>query len=94
MQKIDHPFNQRIDELEVARVLQLISEVPNKREKPQPGDLAGTFDFWFDGGACRIITGSTEYVLTKGIKVEVIVTPGLNVKIQFPDGRSVDIRQR
>jgi hypothetical protein len=87
------PFARRIDEMEVARILQLISVCPNRREQPRAGDLPGEFDFWFDGGAGRHITGWSEYSLDGGIQVVVPVTPGLIVTITFPDGRGLYIRE-
>ena len=62
-------------------------------ERPGPEDLAGEFDFWFDGGACRQITGYTEYQLADGTVATNAVTPGLSLSIQFPDGRRVGIRE-
>ena len=86
-------FDTRVDEVEVARILQLVSKPPNWREKPQPGDVSGNFDYWFDGGACRLVTGRTEFVFEDGIQANVLVIPTLSVSIEFPDGRRVEIRQ-
>lgn len=57
------------------------------------GDVDGDFDFWFDGGACRQITGWNEYVFHDGTVAEDLVTPGLIIVIRFPDGRRVSLRQ-
>jgi hypothetical protein len=93
MEKIERVFEDRVNELEVARILQLIGQLPNKHEKAQRGDMPGAFDLWFDGGACRFITGHTEYVFEDGSKASVLVTPTLSVLIEFPDGLRVEIRQ-
>lgn len=87
------PFANRIDESQVARILQLIATTPNRRDRPTPGDLQGKFDFWFDGGAGQIITGWNEYDLTDGTRVVVGTSPLLSVTIQFPNGCRVAIRQ-
>jgi hypothetical protein len=94
METINNPFDKRISESEIARILALISQVPNRREKPKAGDVPGNFDFWFDGGACSYITGETVFSFTDGIQATVFVTPSLSVTIRFPDGREVSIFQR
>jgi hypothetical protein len=86
-------FKDRIDEEAVARILLLIASVPNRRERPIEGDLPGAFDFWFDGGAARLITGWTEYELADGTRATVGVTPGLSVVIKFQNGRCVSVTQ-
>jgi hypothetical protein len=58
---IEELFRNRVTESQVAEVLQLIATTPNTRKKPVAGDLPGEFDFWFDGGAGRFVTGWTEY---------------------------------
>jgi hypothetical protein len=75
----------------VARVLNIITPVRNQRKAPRAGDLPGEFDFWFDGGACRLQTGVTTYALLDGTTVCYFVTPVLSVRIQYPDGRSVSV---
>jgi hypothetical protein len=47
-----------------------MSQLTNKRDKPQSGDLTGNFDLWSDCGA-RFITGETEFSFTpyKGHRV-------------------------
>ena len=47
-------FQTRVTEEAVARVLQCIAEISNKREGRQVGDLEGDYDYWFDGGACKV----------------------------------------
>lgn len=86
-------FRNRVDETQVARVLQLVATTPNRRDRPIAGDLAGKFDFWFDGGAGQIITGWNEYDLTDGTCVVVGTSPILSVTIQFPNGSRVAIHQ-
>lgn len=52
------------------------------------------FDFWFDGGAGRVLTGWEEFVFENGAQAEVAAqVPSLSVTIDFPDGRRVEIRQ-
>jgi hypothetical protein len=87
-------FARRVDESEVARILQIVSHCPNKRKKPQAGDVSGDFDFWFDGGACRVVTGEWVFELDYGIRVSITSpSPWLEVFIKFPDGRRVSIVQ-
>jgi len=86
-------FKDRIDEGAVARILQLIAETPNRRERPITGDLTGAFDFWFDGGAGRNITGWTEYKFADGARATVSVTPALSVAIKFQNGCYVAVTQ-
>jgi len=89
------PFEWRIDESRVAKVLDLIGSPPNRRDHPREGDLAGEFDYWFDGGACRIHTGSQHYVFADGAEAHLAApAPWLNVNVVFPDGRVVDVVQR
>ena len=83
----------RILERDVAEILRLISDLPNQRTAARPGDLPGEFDLWFDGGAVKYVTGSTEYYFTNGTRAWVAVLMSLNVGIAFPDGQQVSIRQ-
>jgi len=88
-------FLNRIDEQRVAEVLTKIAAPHNRRSQPLEGDLAGDFDFWFDGGACRIHTGSQHYVFANGTHAHVVMpAPWLSVNVTFPDGEIVDIVQR
>ena len=79
---------------EVAEILSVIVSPPNRREQPIAGDLEGRFDFWFDGGACEIVTGYTDYVFANGTKVKMFVVRGLSIEMTFPDGRGVHVRQQ
>jgi hypothetical protein len=90
---IENPYRHRVAESVVANILHLIATVPNKRRKPILGDLPGDFDFWFDGGAARLVTGYTEYYFADGARATVDVLPVLRVTIKFADGRKVDVRQ-
>ncbi len=88
-------FLNRIDEQRVAEVLTMIAAPRNRRSQPLEGDLAGDFDFWFDGGACRTHTGSQHYVFANGTHAHVVMpAPWLSVNVTFPDGEIVDIVQR
>jgi hypothetical protein len=86
-------FRKRVDEAAVAKILHYISDPPNVRKTPNANDENGQFDFWFDGGAARIITGHTEYAFDDGTKASVLVTPILSVTIDFPNGSSVAVQQ-
>lgn len=86
-------FRHRVNEAQVARVLELIAKTTNRRDRPTAGDLQGKFDFWFDGGAGQVITGWNEYDLTDGTRVVVATSPVLSVTIQFPNGFRVAIHQ-
>lgn len=86
-------FSTRVDEGLVAKILYCISDPPNIRRTPNGTDTEGQFDFWFDGGAARMITGHTEYEFRDGTRASVLVTPMLSVKIDFPNGSSVGVQQ-
>ena len=60
---------------------------------PTTATLAGEFDFWFDGGAGRIITGWNDYDLANGTRVTVATNPALSITIDFTNGARVRIRQ-
>ena len=76
---------------DVARVLELIGTMPNGRTAPGPGDLAGDFDYWFDGGARKIVTGQTWYRMKDGTTAKCINVPGLHAFIRFPGGEEVAV---
>lgn len=86
-------FRRRVSEAQVVRVLQLVAEPPNRRDSPRAGDLQGQFDFCFDGGAARSVTGWTTYHLSDGTRTIQGTTLHLSVSIEFPDGRRVEVRQ-
>jgi len=84
----------RVTEEAVAWVLQLVATIPNKREARQAGDFEGDYDYWFDGGACEVFTGSIKFVFQDGTIATVAAPiPSLSLDIRFPDGRRVRIRQ-
>lgn len=87
-------LDSRIKEDQVARILQLIATVPNRREVRQPGDLEGVYDFWFDGGAIELITGTTRFVFQDGTVAEIDVVPTLSLHIDFPNGHVVKVHQQ
>jgi hypothetical protein len=78
--------------IRVAQVLRAIFTLP-RRKIASVGDMAGDYDFWFDGGAGRIITGVTRYEFTDGVVALEGVIPRINMSIEFPDGQRVDIEQ-
>ena len=87
-------FERRVDEGAVARILENIATAPNKRESPTPADEAGAFDFWFDGGAATIQTGSIEYKFSDGTRAALAApVPALSVTIEFPNGCVVIVQQ-
>ena len=87
-------YKQRVDELEVSEVLNMLAGARNTRQQPGPGDLPGEFDAWFDGGAIKWETGCTQYFFANGVTARVPVIPTLCVSIRFPDGRRVAIEQK
>jgi hypothetical protein len=84
----------RVSEEMVSRVLWTIHAPPNSRREPLTGDMAGEYDFWFDGGACRVVTGCTYYYFRDGTTAFVSVVPRLAVRIAFATGETVDISQQ
>jgi hypothetical protein len=75
----------------LARIHRLRAEAPNRRAAPGPGDLEGDYDFWFDGGACRLVTGVTLHEFADGSRTHQLVIPALELAVEFPDGRSVRV---
>jgi hypothetical protein len=92
-QDVPERFSQRVEEKEVADVLNMIHAARNMRFRPLPGDLKGDYDGWFDGGAIKTETGCTEYHFKNGVTARVPVILTLCVSIRFPDGRRVTIEQ-
>jgi len=87
-------FETRVTEEAVAKVLQFIAVIPNKREARQVGDLEGDYDYWFDGGACKVYTGSMEFVFQDGTIATVATPiPSPSLHIRFRDGGRVRIQQ-
>jgi|SRR6476660_436820 hypothetical protein len=88
-------FERRVNEGAVARILESIATAPNRRERPTPADEAGAFDFWFDGGAAAIQTGSIEYKFTDGTRATLAApVPALSITIEFPNGCVVTVQQK
>jgi hypothetical protein len=83
----------RVGEMEVARVLNIIATPPNLRKERRANDLAGDYDEWFDGGARRMVTGYTIYQFANGTRAIVNVFKHLHIRIQFPEGTIVSVRQ-
>ena len=87
-------FSRRVDERAVAEILHWIGTVPNRREKPILGNVPGAFDFWFDGGAGRVVTGWIEYQFANGARATVgAPIPALSVTIDFANGSRVRVQQ-
>ena len=87
-------FERRIDEGAVAKILQDIATAPNRREEPTADDMPGPFDFWFDGGAANVQTGSIEYKFADGTRATLAASvPALSVTIEFPNGCRVRVQQ-
>jgi hypothetical protein len=75
-------------------VLTLVANEPNRRGKQREGDIHGTFDYWFDGGAVSMLTGSIRYDLADGTVAHRDVSPRhLSLTILFPGGERVVVRQ-
>lgn len=84
----------RIAEADVARILQQIANA-KARPTPKRKDLEGDYDAWFDGGAIRYVTGTTEYHFADGAFAGVAITSGiLSVVIRLPDGRVASVVQQ
>jgi len=91
---LDERFSKRVDERAVAEVLYSIAATPNRRATPTVDDLAGSYDFWFDGGAAKIQTGYVEYFFATGTHATVgVPIPALSVTIEFPSGCRVRVQQ-
>ena len=91
---VEEQYGDRVAERDVAKILHAIGTTTNRLDKPGPGDIGGIYDFWFDGGAGRIITGWTEYCFIDGTRAIVGTNPLLSISICFPDGRKVEIGQQ
>lgn len=89
-----NPFARRIGETRVAELLEIIGCPANARHSPLSGDLAGDFDLWCDGAACKHHTGSAHWHFADGTRA-IVATPctWLWVRFTFPDGQSVEVRQ-
>ena len=90
---VEERLKNRVDANAVGKILQAIAVTPNRRDRPRTGDLSGDFDFWFDGGAAKVITGWTQFEFADGTRACVDVVPGLHVVIQFKNGYGAAISQ-
>ena len=78
---------------EVARILSLVADPPNRRARPAHGDLQGDHDEWFDGGAIAHVTGYTDYDFADGSRATVHVLPRLLIDIKLAAGACVGVEQ-
>jgi hypothetical protein len=76
-----------------ARVLGAMADPPGRRERPRPGDLEGTYDFWFDGGAAVGITArGMLYDFVDGTRAwQSGLFDECSVQIEFRDGCEVKV---
>jgi hypothetical protein len=79
---------------DLARILQLVSSRPGARKRRRPGDVAGDFEEWFDGGAARAVDGGRLYQLGDGTRVTVAAGDRLAIRVEPPGGPTVVIEQR
>jgi len=77
----------------VARILELMSTLPNARSLARAGDLEGTFDVWFDGGAVKHDTGVSIYRFLDGAEAMTGTSLVWQVSITLPDGRHIHVRE-
>lgn len=90
----DNHFKNRISESSIAKILNLIERVPNKHEERRVTDKVGSYDFWFDGGACIIQTGSSVYHFDDGTTaLAAAAVPWVSIIIEFPNGERVKVEQ-
>jgi hypothetical protein len=82
---------QRARRLQLATILELLAERPNYRQRPQPGDMAGDFDAWFDGGAVRYLTSITEYYFANGARASFHDLSLRKLFVELPDGAKITI---
>jgi hypothetical protein len=78
----------------VARVLLAIATTPGRRLSPEPDDLPGSFDCWFDGGACSHDTDHTHFQLADGSEAWVSTSlAALRGGVRLPSGQVVQFEQ-
>lgn len=76
----------------IAQILSLVANPPGRRDRRQPGDREGPYQFWFDGGAGAEITGgATQYSFADGALAWDGVALGSGVDIRLVDGCRVHI---
>jgi hypothetical protein len=84
----------RVSESDIARIVTAIAGA-KKRPTPKRGDMEGDYEAWFDGGAIRYVTGSTQYFFRDGSMASVALNPeSVSITIRMADGRVVNITQQ
>lgn len=79
----------------ISHVLSVIAAPPGRRDRPVPGDLSGTYDFWFEGGAAIHHTGPTrQYDFANGTRAWESTKFGFGIHIRFPDGTEITVQRR
>ena len=82
----------RLDE--VARLLRLVADMPDRRDRPRPGDLEGPYDVWFDGGACRYLTSLNSFDFVGGGSAWLSTTTlRLSGGVTLPSGETVSFSE-
>ncbi len=82
----------RLDE--VARIMQLMYEMPGRRDRPKEGDLEGKYDVWFDGGACDHLTSINSFTFADGSTAWLSsVSLGLKGGVRLASGEVVNFEQ-
>jgi hypothetical protein len=84
----------RVSEQELSKIVSAIAAV-KLRPTPKRGDLEGDYEAWFDGGAIRYVTGSTEYYFRDGTIASIGIEPEkLTLTVRYSDGRVINILQQ
>lgn len=78
---------------DIIHLLTLINDPPNIRNKPKSGDIEGDFDYWFDGGSMRNVTGFTEYLFDDGSHARIPVVPNLTISIHLAIGKNILLQE-
>ena len=86
-------LTKQVSLIEVAQILHTIATLPNRRTRPQEGDLEGDYDEWFDGGAVRHVTGYNVYEFRNGVRATWDVLPHLSVSIELANGARIGVKQ-
>jgi len=77
----------------IADMLTTMSDLPNPRRQPVPGDLEGDFTMWFDGGAVRHDTGLSRFVFADGTTAVTGTSLAFSVTVRFADGMAIRVVQ-
>ncbi|MAT71226.1 MAG: hypothetical protein CMJ58_17080 [Planctomycetaceae bacterium] len=79
----------------VARLLQLMNDQPNVRTEPLPGDRSGSYMYWFDGGACRCLTGGpVEFEFDDGSSAtQWVFSDPFSVTFRLADGTELSLKE-